>query len=248
MTKSYTEHFDERGSAYENAMQRYPHARDDEFLQLIRAAALSHGMTVADVPAGGGYLQRYLPNGTRWLGHEPCASFTNHGSAANDSVPLLPLPWQDATIDCAMSLAGVHHLADKRPLFQELARVLKPQGRLVLSDVAESSAVARFLDEFVGAHNSTGHEGIYLNNTTTHDLSSAGFTVANVEHVDIIWRLASEDELAQFCKQLFDLRDVTDAQVAQAIHDYLGFEQMADQTVGMKWQLTTITADNNERT
>lgn len=40
---------------------------------------------------GGGYLQRYLPAGTRWHGHEPCASF-QHNATAADSGLLPPSP------------------------------------------------------------------------------------------------------------------------------------------------------------
>ena len=78
-------------------MQCCPDARQQEFAQAVDAARLTSGMVVADVPAGGGYLQRYLPSGCHWLGHEPCASFTNHGTLTGDARPLLPLPWSDAS-------------------------------------------------------------------------------------------------------------------------------------------------------
>lgn len=243
MTKSYTDLFEQRGTAYERAMQRYPQARDEEFQQLINATPLCSGMRIADVPAGGGYLQRYLPTDTHWLGHEPCATFTHHETSTGGSVPLLPLPWPDESVDCAMSLAGVHHLFDKKPLFAEFARVLKPRARLVLSDVEENSAVARFLDEFVGAHNSTGHEGIYLNGDTQNEIAAAGFRIVTSETVKLRWRLPSKHELAAFCKQLFDLPHASDTQVIDAIEHYLGYEQLSDNSMGMNWQLTTITAE-----
>ncbi|WP_417687988.1 class I SAM-dependent methyltransferase [Pseudidiomarina sp.] len=242
MTKSYTEHFKERGTAYECAMRQFPHARDEEFEQLIHAAQLESGVCVADVPAGGGYLKRYLPNDAIWLGHEPCESFTNHATSNGGSVPLLPLPWHDASIDCTMSLAGVHHLFDKKPLFDEFARILKPEGKLILSDVEEHSPVAQFLDEFVGAYNSTGHEGIYLNRSTPDEIAQAGFEITSSERVNLVWRLPTKQELAVFCKQLFDLKRANDDQVAQAIEHYLGFVSLADNQIGMNWQLTTITA------
>ena len=146
MTKSYQEHFNLRGSAYDRAMQRCPDARAEEFTQALKAVNPSPPMVVADVPSGGGYLRRYLPKGCTWTGHEPCASFTRHGALADPGVPLLPLPWADHSIDTAFTLAGVHHIDDKRPLFAELFRVVKPGGKLVVSDVAEGSIVAKFLD------------------------------------------------------------------------------------------------------
>lgn len=80
MGKSYQEHFEQRGSAYDRAMLQFPAARQQEFEQVIAAAQISPNMTVADVPAGGGYLRPFLPAGVVYLAHEPCASFTNHGA------------------------------------------------------------------------------------------------------------------------------------------------------------------------
>ena len=111
---NYEELFQLRGATYDGAMARFPEARREEFLNTIARAALAPGALVADVPAGGGYLARYLPEGCTWLGHEPCASF-GHGATEQDR-DLLPLPWAEASIDAALSIAGVHHLDDKMPL------------------------------------------------------------------------------------------------------------------------------------
>ncbi|MBY6063639.1 class I SAM-dependent methyltransferase [Pseudidiomarina sediminum] len=242
MAKSYQEHFNQRGTAYEQAMRSYPNARAEEFQQVITAAQLNSGMTVADVPAGGGYLRRYLPNDCQWLGHEPCASFTHHQTSAATAQPLLPLPWATAHIDAAISLAGVHHLDDKLPLFHELFRVLKPGARLVLSDVEEHSAVARFLDDYIGAHNSTGHEGVYLNAATLTQLKSCGFHIINHQHCAFHWWFDSTNDMAHFSHKLFDLRTANLQHLEQAIHDYLGPPALTTQQVGMPWALTTITA------
>ncbi len=139
-------------------MRRYPQARLAEFRQILEPLTIKSGMHIGDVPAGGGYLHAHLPPGAIWEGHEPCASFTNHGAVSTiENHPLLPLPWPDHALDAVVSLAGIHHLEDKTGLFAEVGRVLKPAGIFVLSDVAEGTSIARFLDGFVGDHNSTGH-------------------------------------------------------------------------------------------
>ncbi|MEY5098417.1 MAG: hypothetical protein RJA36_1136 [Pseudomonadota bacterium] len=242
--KSYDELFALRGSAYDRAMRRYPQARAQEFAQAVERAALAPGQVVADVPAGGGYLQRYLPAGCVWLGHEPCASFTHHGTpdAPASQRPLLPLPWPDASADAAISLAGVHHLADKRPLFAELQRVLRPGGRLVLSDVAAASPVACFLDGFVGAHNSTGHEGVFLGGSTLAELAETGWTVQSAEQVDFHWVFDSARDMAAFCTELFDLRHASPEQTEDAIRAGLGLRELDARRTGMNWSLMTVVA------
>ena len=240
MTLSYQELFDQRGSAYDRAMRLYPNARKNEFMQAIEAAQLKHDMVVADVPAGGGYMQAFLPNGCIWQGHEPCASFGHHVINEGNITPLLPLPWANESVDAAISLAGLHHIEDKRPLFADLLRVVKPKGKLVISDVATDSKVAHFLDGYVGANNSTGHDGIYLDQHTLQDLAQVGWNIESSSMADFLWEFNGRQQMATFCHGLFVLRRSTEDETLDAIESILGVEELADGRVGMHWSLMTV--------
>jgi SAM-dependent methyltransferase len=243
--KDYTEHFNVRGSTYDRAMHHYPRARDQEFGQLVDRAQLRGQMTVGDVPAGGGYLQDYLPEGCTWRGYEPCATF-NHNAPSPPSAasqPLLPLPWEDNSLDAAVSLAGVHHIDDKRPLMSEVIRTVRPGGRFVLSDVAEGTRVARFLDGFVGGHNSTGHEGVFLGDRTLAELSDTGWRIASCEQVHYHWIFEDRVAMTAFCTTLFDLRKASADMVEAAIEDILGVDILPSGETGMRWSLMTIVAE-----
>ena len=223
-------------------MRLFPLARAAEFGQVIARADVCPGQVVADVPAGGGYLRRFLPSGVTWTGHEPCASFQGgqHG-APSSGRPLLPFPWSDASVDRVICLAGLHHQDDKIPFHSEARRVLRPSGRYVLSDVPTDSPVASFLDGFIGSHNSTGHVGTYLDERTQGELAAAGLRVVTDELVRFHWVFRDITELGVFCHGLFDLRTATPQAVAEAASEHLGVE-VVPEGVGLRWELRTVVA------
>ena len=48
------------------------------------------------------------------------------------------LPFDDAAFDAVVSRLAIHHLLDPDPALREMARVLRPGGRLVVADVCSS--------------------------------------------------------------------------------------------------------------
>jgi SAM-dependent methyltransferase len=55
----------------------------------------------------------------------------------------LPLP--DASFDCVVMSGGVHHVGNRRELFREVARVLRPGGRFVFREPLDDFPLWRWL-------------------------------------------------------------------------------------------------------
>ncbi|MBV5320307.1 MAG: methyltransferase domain-containing protein [Sulfuricurvum sp.] len=240
-SQSYTDLFTLRGGEYDRAMRLNPSARDQEFLQAIEKVNLTNGMKVIDVPAGGEYLRSFLPDGIIYFPHEPCDTFyrQNNDIASNS---LLPLPFEENGADVLFSIAGVHHLEDKTELFNEFFRVLGKTGTLVLSDVREDSKVAKFLDNYVGSNNTTGHQGIFLHSQTASELKKSGFSIISDTIESFYWIFDDILSMGIFCNTLFDIKKVSSKQTVDAIIEYLGIDEFPDGKVGMRWELHTIVA------
>jgi SAM-dependent methyltransferase len=158
-------------------------------------AHLRSGEIVVDLGSGGG-LDVFLaakqvgPNG-RAIGIDMTPAMierarTNAAAAGYTNVEFhlanidkLPLP--DASVDCVISNCVLNLAPDKPAVFREIARVLKPGGRLAVSDIALKGelpeAIASSLAAYVGCI-----AGAIRMETYREELLKAGF--AHVEIVD----------------------------------------------------------------
>src|SRR5665213_2719274 len=94
------------------------------------------------------------------------------------TIDRIPLP--DASVDCVISNCVLNLAPDKPAVFREIARVLKPGGRLAVSDIALKhelpEAVAQSMAAYVGCIGGAIKIGDYR-----EGLLAAGF-----EHVEIV--------------------------------------------------------------
>jgi ubiquinone/menaquinone biosynthesis C-methylase UbiE len=90
------------------------------------------------------------------------------------------IPLSDASVDCVISNCVINLAPDKPAVFREIARILKPGGRLAVSDIALKGelppAVAQSLAAYVGCIAGAIHIDAYR-----EGLLAAGF-----EHVEIV--------------------------------------------------------------
>jgi arsenite methyltransferase len=160
-------------------------------------ANLREGETVLDLGSGGG-LDVFLaaakvePTG-RAIGIDMTpemielarrnASRGNDGQAFTNvefhlaTIDRLPLP--DNSVDCVISNCVINLAVDKSAVFREIARVLKPGGRLAVSDIALKQRLPREISEDVLAYVGC-ISGAILIEDYRRGLVEAGFTSVQV--------------------------------------------------------------------
>jgi len=162
-------------------------------------AHLREGETVVDLGSGGG-LDVFLaaakvgPSG-RAIGIDMTpemvelarrnAAKANNGAGYSNvefhlaTIDKLPLP--DNSVDCVISNCVINLAPDKPAVFREIARVLKPGGRLAVSDIALKQPLPREISQDVMAYVGCISGAIQIEDYR-RQLSEAGFS--NVQVID----------------------------------------------------------------
>lgn len=157
-------------------------------------AHLKPGEVVVDLGSGGG-LDVFLaskmvgPEG-RAIGIDMTASMIERARANaqtggytnvefhRSTIDRIPLP--DASVDCVISNCVLNLAPDKAAVFREIARVLKPGGRVAVSDIALKhdlpEAIAQSMAAYVGC----------IAGAIKFDDYRDGLLAAGFEHVEIV--------------------------------------------------------------
>jgi SAM-dependent methyltransferase len=224
---TYREIFAARGDRYHRAMTLHPHARREEFRLVSQLAQVEPGQIVCDLPSGGGYLDAFFPSAVKVLHVETSEVFAQlcrlNGRSNIFLSALDCLPFQRNSVDRIVSLAALHHVADKPSLFRESYRLLRPGGTLCIADVWAGSSVADFLDGFVNDYNSMGHKGAYIDAGTAVQLQEAGFTIGRHFMATFPWRFESIAAMTGFVQLLFGVDRATEPEIVHFVGKYLGF-------------------------
>jgi SAM-dependent methyltransferase len=94
------------------------------------------------------------------------------------TIDSIPLP--DASVDCVISNCVLNLALDKPAVFREIARILKPGGRLAVSDIALKAELPEALAQSIAAY-----VGCIAGAIRMEDYR-AGLLAAGFEHVEIV--------------------------------------------------------------
>jgi arsenite methyltransferase len=129
-------------------------------------ASLRAGETVVDLGCGGGLdvflaAARVGPAGKAiGLDMTPAMVHRARQNAAKQQLDNVEfhltsidrLPFEDASVDCIISNCVINLVADKQAVFREMYRVLKPGGRVAVSDIALNKPLPEELAENIMAY------------------------------------------------------------------------------------------------
>jgi SAM-dependent methyltransferase len=200
---------------------------------------------VLNVPFEGNLLKQiqFVPNMEITLADFVVPDSLKNWNIVNTDYNLKSLP--SAYFDIVLTVAGIHHLDDEEQLQFLIAtrRVLKPHGRLLMSEVKDGSGTSRFLDQFVGKYTGTGHTGNYLKEAFVSVAARAGYTTIKRETIVCPWVFANEDVLFSWMSNFFGLSNISKENLLSRVEEILGLKK---ETGGLtvNWELDFVFAKN----
>jgi SAM-dependent methyltransferase len=219
----YDTTFTRRAESYTYAVKQYPGTLEEEFRTAVEMCfPLNAGDCLVNIPAACIEIGPWLPASVEHIPFETNAEFARRNGVATAAFDTIPL--KDCVASHVLCLASLHHATgeERERFYAEAWRVLKPGGRLVLGDVAADTPQASWLNEFVHAHNSLGHCGLFWKEEDAVGLERAGFSV-QTRMRDYIWKSQDSAGELDFVRHLFGLDLATDAEIIDGLdHSFPG--------------------------
>lgn len=244
MQTSYTDRFG-NGSALLHAYADDNSPRATEIKPIFDGMNLQKPQTVLNVPFEGNLLTqiRLIPSIQITLADFVVPDSLRDWNIVKTDYSLKNIA--SAYFDAVVTIAGIHHLDDEeqREFLSATKRVLKHDGRLLMSEVKENSPTSRFLDQFVGKYTGTGHTGNYLKSDFVRIAAAAGYKTVTRETIVCPWAFPNEDVLFNWMSKFFGLSKLSKEHLLSEVETILGMKKSSD-VLTVNWELDFIFARN----
>ena len=146
---------------------------------------MASGERILDVGCGTGALQKQLGDGV--VGVDLSEGMLGHAGGARAAADVTRLPFADHTFDVVASISSLHYWGDPVGALKEIRRVLRPSGRLVLTDWCDDYLACRICDRVLRIGHSGGYVRAYGARELRRLIARAGYATVAVEKYKIGW-------------------------------------------------------------
>jgi SAM-dependent methyltransferase len=208
----YNDYFIKRIARYQYAINTYPNTMNDERNEALNRLDLFDGCKSLD------------------LGNSGLMDFMNI------DFEFKKLPFEDKSFDRVVIMAVLHHISveNREVLYKECIRILKPGGRLVVSDVIKDSKQDYWLNTVVNKYNSIGHKGLFFDKSDEKLFKRVGFDVRS-DVASYFWYFNNKAELEDFVTNLFGM-DLANS-VYDIVDQHLGLNVHGEEGFKFEWKL-----------
>jgi len=197
---------------------------------------------VVNLGGGGININKFLNEDITYIPLEFSTEFSE-----KCSIPLVKydnLPLENDSVNKILILALLHHFSDEERdvLYKEIYRVLKKDGKFILSDVIKGSRQDIWLNKIVDKFNRFGHKGIFFTKEDSILLERNCFKV-DMRKIKYYWEFKDDKEMCNFMKNLFYL-DISEHFLLETLYNtFIIIKE--DNIVKLEWELIYFICTKN---
>ncbi|PIN88872.1 methyltransferase type 11 [Candidatus Pacearchaeota archaeon CG10_big_fil_rev_8_21_14_0_10_34_76] len=225
-----------RSQMYKECLKEFPSARNEDFEVMNKYLAPKDNEIVLEIGAGSGFFSEKLSEKVKKLivsdpSKEQLEEVKKLGKknieVRDEGADKLTLGKEIA--DAIWSFGAMHHCFDKTKAFENFARVLKKNGRLVMADVWHDSKLAKHFDTQVAKFCVTGHEVAFWSDEFAESLCFlTGFEKPKIYDLKINWKFKSKEDIGTFLYKIHAMTKTNPEECLRGAEEILGIEKKGD--------------------
>lgn len=222
-----------RSKLYKECLREFPRARDEDVEVMKKYLAPKDNETILEIGAGSGFFSVVLADFVKKLiVSDPSEEQLQEVRDLNKkNIQVVAegantLNLEKETADAIWSFGAMHHCFNKTKSFQNFAKILKKNGRLVLADVYHGSKLAKHFDIQVSKYCITGHEVAFWTDEFAESLCFlTGFEKPEIHSLNINWKFETKKEIGLFLYKIHAMTKTTPEECLRGANEILGIEK-----------------------
>lgn len=243
-----------RSNLYKESLKQFPDARDEERALVEKYLKPKKGEIILEVGAGSGFFSGVIadavgPLGKLFVSDSSEEQLEGVKELGKKNVEIVQagageLPIREQYFDAIWSGGSLHHVGNKTEAFQNFAKILKKNGRLVISDVFVGSKLAKHFDYNVAKYCITGHEVSFLSEEFTDSLCYlVGLQKPIFYYENVHWKFRSKEDIGIFLYKIHAMVKTTPERCLKEAEEILGVE-FKNKMYYLNWPLTIMISKN----
>lgn len=223
----------ERSRLYKECLREFPNAREEDIEVMKKYLAPKDNEVILEIGAGSGFFSERLSKMVkRLIVSDPSnEQLEEVKELKRKNIELIEegadtLTLGKEKVDAIWSFGAMHHCFNKTKAFQNFARILKKDGRLILADVWHGSKLAKHFDDKVAKFCVTGHEVAFWTDEFAESLCFlAGLEKPKIYDLNIKWKFDTKEEIGTFLYKIHAMTKTTPQECLKGAEEILGIEK-----------------------
>ncbi len=228
-----------RSKLYKECLREFPEVRMKDIQVMKKYLNPKKGQRILEIGAGSGFFSRYisdlLGDKGRLIVSDPSLDQLEEIKKLKknniDTIQFVQFGSKNINlekdkVDTVWSFGAMHHMFKKSKSFENLSKVVKKNGRIVIGDVFSGSKLAKHFDDKVAKYCIIGHEVAFWSKEYAESICFLnGFSKPKFYDLNIQWKFKKKEDIGIFLYKLHGMTKTTPEDCLKGAEEILGIKK-----------------------